>query len=166
MEQMRLYRYYSMNESFGYVHVDIYASSRDEALAKGVQEFNRQFGSGLHSYYFLLSDTEIPPVNRGYNISICDQRELCQAVMYGYVTNFKGYADRIRQIAQANRLAIPTDEHIKYLFANKLARRYKKAYEVKLIDCSIALIELLGVLTTQETADKALSEYMSKRKRA
>lgn len=142
------YRFYAISKGLGYNFVEVTATSEDLAVKYGKAEFKRQFGDIVYT-----CNKRTPRV-LGINI----QRSLCQNIMYGYVENYKGYSPIIKDICKSNNLIEPSDEHIKFLYINQLAKKYKSGSSVVFVDVIKYLLDFMDLLKSTEKADKALTD--------
>lgn len=151
------YDYYAISHSLGYNKVTVSATSDSLALKYGETEFERQFGknsrfSGVVANGVLIKGT------RPYKMSIEIQRRLCQNIMYGYKANYEGYKKILLQILAENEINTYSDEAIKLIYINGLARKYKRGQEVMLIDVVDDLIKFMELLSDTTALNKKLME--------
>lgn len=163
----QIYNYYAISESLGYNVVSIKEHSVDLALKSGKIEFERQFGK-IYKFSALAvikcdKGVRIEEVIKGhttYSIGLNLQQNLCNNMLCGYIDNFESYSKRIREVCTANYLINPTDDMIKYIFTNSVAKTAYKPYQLKFHRMVECLINFLDVLTSEDTADKALKEAL------
>lgn len=142
------YRFYAISKGLGYNFVEVTATSENLAASYGKTEFKRQFGDIAYT-----CNKRTPRV-----LDMNVQRSLCQNIMYGYVQNYKGYAPIIKDICKSNGLIEPSDEHIKFLYINQLAKKYKSGSFVVFADVIKYLLDFMDLLSSKDSADKALTE--------
>lgn len=153
----KTYQYYAISPSLGYNCVEVNATSDNLAEKYGITEFERQFGKD--SIFIGLScDGRLVKGIKGYKFGIDIQRKLCQNIMYGYKENYQGYAKVIYKMLELNGVVHCTDEMIKLLYINKLAKKYKYGADVKFIDVMKYFIDFCEVLTDLEVLDKQLKQ--------
>ena len=151
------YKYYGISASLGYNCVVVNATSIDLALKYGATEFKRQFGEDNCFCSLYNEDLKIKG-NFAYKIGIEVQRRLYQAVSWGYNKNYQGYSSIVKEIALNNGLDIK-DEYIKYLYINKLAKKYRNSQDIKLGDVIKYLVELFDLIINKKADEKLKSEY-------
>lgn len=156
----KLYTYYGISEEMGYASVTVKASSINLAKKYGETEFNRQFGK--HAYFCTLecAGVVISGVAK-FEMSISQQYNLCQSVMYGYLQNYKGIYNSLDKICKTNGLEI-NDDYVKFLFINRMARKYKDCGSVKLHEVSKVLIDFLVLVSDKERSDLELAKEFEK----
>ena len=157
----REYTYFAISKDFGYTSTTIKATSDSMAMKLGKQEFERKFGSEVY-FCALKGINGWIKGSHEFKLSLSGQKNLCQSVMYGYTDNFKGYAKQIKELCRKNDITGVEDEHIKLLFANQLARKYKYGSDVKLADCSLTLLNFMSLYLIDGQVEKSMnSEYMN-----
>ena len=154
--------------SFGYCSVEVKAISFGNAESNGKQEFIRQFGN--------LYNDKILGIQRGsevakgkhpvFSISIDTQRKLCEVIRWGYVKNYDEYSKLIRGII--NTLNLPyevTDDMIKLLFINNLAKEAGKSNKVTLEILGTNLDRFLTLLVkgSKESLERKIKELRKKK---
>lgn len=145
------YLYCAISKSFGYSYVEVYAGSEEKAKVLGRKEFERQFGLG--SVFCSCGDT-------AWDIRIDEQLRLCQNLMDGYRGSLGVCMVVLREICVRNGLVMPLECHVKYLFVNSVARRYKVAKCCELSGVVQCLLVFLGQCKDKTVLDGALrAEY-------
>ena len=154
------YTYSAISSRMGYTHAIIVALSESLALKNGETEFIRQFGDMVLFKGLTSADGNVLKGTKRYNVGINDQMRLCQSIMYGYKENFDSYAKILREVCEKAGVVEPTDDEIKFLFINQLAKKARDPRKVTLSIMSPELINLLDILETRESANKALIEEL------
>lgn len=151
------YDYYGISPSLGYNKVTIKATSDNLAQKYGETEFERQFGKDSRFVTLANKGVVIKGI-RPYKMSINIQRRLCQNIMYGYKANYDGYKKVLLQILSENGINTYSDEAIKLVYINGLARKYRQCQEVKLIDVIDDLLKFMELLQDTGALSKKLTE--------
>ena len=154
------YDYYAISPSLGYNKVTVSATSDSLAMKYGETEFERQFGKNSKFIGVVAGGKLIKGV-RPYKMSIEIQRKLCQNIMYGYTANYEGYKKVLLQILAENEINTYSDEAIKLVYINGLARKYRYGQDVKLLDVIDHLIQFMELLCNTDALNKKLSELES-----
>ena len=153
--------------SYGYCSVELKAISFGNAESNGKQEFIRQFGNLYNDK--ILGIQRGSEVARGkhpvFSINIDTQRRLCEIIRWGYVRNYNEYSKYIRGIV--NTLNLPyevTDDMIKLLFINNLAKEAGKSNKVTLEILGTNLDRFLTLLVkgSKESLEKKIKELRKK----
>ena len=149
--------------SYGYCSVELKAISFGNAESNGKQEFIRQFGNLYNDK--ILGIQRGSEVARGkhpvFSINIDTQRRLCEIIRWGYVRNYNEYSKYIRGIV--NTLNLPyevTDDMIKLLFINNLAKEAGKSNKVTLEILGTNLDRFLTLLVkgSKESLEKKIKD--------
>lgn len=158
MELMpKQYKYYAISSNYGYYGIDITASTEESAMTLGKKEFERQFGDHI-KFCTLALNNKILKGSPIFNLNVNIQRRLCQNLMWGYVPNYKGYAEVLKLILKMNSLEF-NEDYVKFLFVNNLARKVKLAQNLKLDFVVISLIDFLTILKNGKAEELLLKEY-------
>lgn len=153
------YDYYAISPSLGYNKVTVSATSDSLAMKYGETEFERQFGKNS-KFIGVVTGGKLIKGIRPYKMSIDIQRRLCQNIMYGYTANYEGYKKILVQILAENNLR-SSDEAIKLIYINGLARKYRYGQDVKLLDVVDHLIQFMELLSDTTALNKKLVELES-----
>lgn len=156
----RTFKYYAISASLGYNCVEVKATSKELAEKYGEVEFKRQFGNDSGDCITLLDDKDIIKGFRPYKFSIEIQRRLCQNIMYGYRENYQGYVKIIREMLKNNGIDSCSDECIKLLYVNNLARKTKYGKDVALKDVMYEFLKFCELLN-DNWQDKLKQEKIS-----
>ena len=153
------YDYYAISPRLGYNKVTVSATSDSLAMKYGETEFERQFGKDS-KFIGIATGVKLIKGIKPYKMSIDIQRKLCQNIMYGYTANYEGYKNVLVQILAENNLR-SSDEAIKLIYINGLARKYRYGQDVKLLDVIDHLIQFMELLSDTPTLNKKLNELES-----
>lgn len=154
------YDYYAISPNLGYNKVTVSATSDNLAMKYGETEFERQFGKNS-KFIGVVTGGKLVKGIKPYKMSIEIQRKLCQNIMYGYTANYEGYKKVLLQILAENEINTYSDEAIKLVYINGLARKYRYGQEVKLLDVIDHLIQFMELLCNTDALNKKLSELKS-----
>lgn len=154
------YDYYAISPSLGYNKVTVSATSDSLAMKYGETEFERQFGKNS-KFIGVVAESKFIKGIRPYKMSIEIQRKLCQNIMYGYIDNYEGYKKVLLKILSENNINTYSDEAIKLIYINGLARKYRYGQDVKLIDVIDHLIQFMELLGNTDDLNKKLNELES-----
>lgn len=141
-----MYRYSTISDTHGYVSMDIKADSFDGALAVGKREYEKRYGSncscvGLYSY---STNKTIFGIEE-YSIPFRMASMLHKAIVSSdYVRGYSEYSLYIRKIALLNKMDFITDDAIKLIFINQLAKECRSTEKVTL---SLMLKHLLNFMS-------------------
>ena len=135
----------------GYCVLEVTAYSEDSALKIGVKDFDSQFGG--------IYDNKILGFQRGanicknkhrvYNISLETQFKICEIMRWGYVEYFENYSKYIRSIIYAIDSEVEvSDDMIKLMFVNKVAKKSGKCKDVNLDVLGFELENFINILVT------------------
>ena len=154
------YDYYAISPSLGYNKVTVSATSDSLAMKYGETEFERQFGKNS-KFIGVVAENKLIKGIRPYKMSIEIQRKLCQNIMYGYTANYEGYKKVLLNILSENNINTYSDEAIKLIYINGLARKYRYGQDVKLLDVIDHLIQFMELLGDTDALNKKLNELES-----
>lgn len=154
----KLYYVSGISVNYGYNVVQIESAHESSVEELGKKEFIRQFGDiqKVLSIFCVKTNTYIKG-KYTYSISIDTQRQICQNMMYGYSSNYSGYAKLIKEVCISEKVLFEvTDDMIQYLFVNGVARVCKKSGDLTLDIVSHHLVMFLDTL--QEGKDSVLEK--------
>lgn len=154
------YDYYAISPSLGYNKVTVSATSDSLAMKYGESEFERQFGKNS-KFIGVVAEGRLIKGIKPYKMSIDIQQKLCQNIMYGYKANYEGYKKILLQILAENNINTYSDEAIKLIYINGLARKYRYGQDVKLLDVIDHLIQFMELLCDTSALNKKLNELES-----
>ena len=153
---MRDYRYYAVT-SLGYRNITLFS---DNPMVDGQIEFKRKYGAEGFEFCSLVNKENTAVAGKPiFNIPTKLQFDLYQQLIYGW-GNVDGYSTIIFEICKINNIPISV-EHIKYIYINNMARKFRYTDNLKLHFVIISLIDFLDLLsnTTKQTE---LNNYLNK----
>ena len=131
----------ALSKGTGYITCIVNANSKELAIKYASNKFD-----------YLYGDVEkIIGVDNIYRITLDEQYELRRLVRLDLKNNFNDYSSILRMICINNQLPVPTDNEIKYLFANKIARSNKTVYDITNI-----LLNFLEMISDPKTSSKMI----------
>lgn len=134
----------------GYYYVDVIATSARKAVDLAREEFKRQFGELYNNKVLGLQEgnnvcEKCHPV---YTISLETQRKIAEVMSWGYANHFNDYAKYIRSIFDTFKLGYTiSDDAIKLLFVNKIAKEVGKCKNVNLVSVGYSLENFIYLVT-------------------
>lgn len=138
-----------LNTNVGYTWT--YIKEGEDAVAK----VNKIYGGESFLISKGKSRGSVIPYSPIYNICFSKQYELLERIREGYTQNFDTYAYCILSMAKENGILNITEEHIKYLFVNTLAKYERYSYRLQL-DVMIKVLIMFFNLFFSNMADEKL----------
>lgn len=160
----KLYYISGLTKNEGYKVVQVESSFESGAEELGKKEIIRQCGDVIKivSVYCVKSNTYLKGKSVYSFGSDCQRKLLESLKLQGYSKGFGLYAPKIREICLSENITYNvSDDTIKYLFVNNLARKSSNVNSLSLPVMSECLVEFLD-LFKQNKVDSALKEELSK----
>lgn len=118
---LELYTFYIVSNEFGYTHCTSYGT--DISTAK--QKLKAEYGGNFEVVTVIKDGKIIEGLQVLSNIDNKLLRDIAQLIKYSYVECFNEYSRKIKLLAENNGIKGVTDEHIKFLLVNNIAKKYR-----------------------------------------
>lgn len=128
-----------ISKSQGYVKYTTKAHTIYEAMKSGKKELNKLYGD-------IISIS-----TNCFDIKYDEQFSLLNSCKGNLRSEYKRYSEVIRGICKRNKLSIPSDDVIKYLFANKISLRPKQISDIVSV-----LVQFLEIISDDMYCSKCL----------
>lgn len=151
---LRVKTAYGVNANFGYVHCNAKGVDKNSVRSNALSKFSQDYGGDT----VIMSIVDSEKLEDGYNIlkslTYEIQCSLWEAVRCGYRENLDSYSSKIMFIASENGIEGVTELHIKFLFANVLAKKERLAQNVSFADCIKCLVVFLDYFIRGDADEK------------
>lgn len=159
----KLYYVGGTSKQMGYVSVQIESPYESNVSDLGKAELERQFGEieKILGIYCVKTDKYLKGRSI-HNFGTDIQRRICEKLRWGYGKSFSEYAPLIREICLEENITYNiSDDAIKYLFVNNLARKCSNSSKLSMSVFGECLADFLDLLKYNE-ADSKLEEELKK----
>lgn len=159
VSDLSTYRVYFANSNYGYGELTCFAVDINGAKSKAKSKLDRLYGGKSVVLSIMSGGKLLEGKEPLIYINNKLLRDTAQTILYGYTEYFNDYADKIRALAELNGIRGVTDNHIKFLLVNPLAKKYRYSGDVE-FQVFIKYLVIFFSYFTGGTAEKKLNDIL------
>lgn len=151
---LELYKIYAVNSNGGYVSCVCYGVDIKSAKTNAMSTITHDYGGTTEIVTVVKDGNVLEGLQFLSNMQNNVLKSIAQLLKYSYTDYFRDYSERIKLVAKNNGINGISDEHIKFLFVNNLAKKYRQPNKLEYHVVIKYLLRFFDLLYKGEADDK------------